>query len=1035
MFRRSICFLSAMLWLVSYNALTAAQSATVTLSGFVADENGGYIPNTEIEVLNNATALLRKTKTNGEGYFTVPLLPPGNYSLTARSDGFAVIHHPSITLNVNDSLTTLIRMKPGSINDTITITGEPLLLKNSPVVGTVVDRQFAENLPLNGRSFQSLINITPGVVLTETGDNPGHLSVNAQRPNANYFTVDGVSANFGVDPGSNNYTNGSLPALSILRGSNNLVSEDALEEFRIQGSTYAPEFGRMPGGQISIITRSGTNQFHGKLFNYLRNDVLDANDWFANQQGLARPPLRQNDFGGVLGGPVLKDRAFFFFSYEGLQLRQPLFQAIMVPSASLREKASEPLRNILNLFPRPNGPEFTDSKGLPIGLAPFSASYSDPSSLNATSLRLDHKLNKWMSVSGRYNHAPSESSNRGATSLSEVITRRIQTETLTGSAIISVKPGLDNEFRLNWSRQSLVWTSNVDEFGGAKPVSDSAIFPSFASSANSRFLFQIGFPSPALSIGRARSNALSQINLVNNLSYVTGKHKWKFGVDYRHLPSSVTKPDYLLAYIAPDPALIADGLAFVGEVGNDGPFFPYFTNLSLFTQDNWQITPRLTMTYGMRWEYNPPPSEKNGRYLYSATDYNDPIRIKVDRTSYPYWKATFGNFAPRYGLAYQFSQGKWARVIRGGFGVYYDLGTDHTNGNYDTSPFVTIRLSPGFVPIPVDLTALQPLVFPGDRPPDVYVYEDHHKLPYTLQWNLTLEQSLGEQQTVTTSYVGSVGRRLVWVQGNYLAPVNPDIGSVIINRNASTSDYHALQIQYQRRLSNGLQALTSYVWSHSIDNNSKSRFTPDLGPFPPYVGQSNIALERGSSGFDVRHSFVASLTYDIPTLKSDGFFKTMLKDWSLASIIRLRTGTPISVFTDFTNARPDVVPGEPFFVNDPNVGGGRRLNPDAFAFQTEARQGTLGRNVIRNFGLSQTDLALHRQFKLTEGIKLQLRAEFFNLFNHPNFALTFNNTVLTNPLFGRATNMLWRGLGDFALNPLYQVGGPRSTQLALKLIF
>lgn len=316
------------------------------------------------------------------------------------------------------------------------------------------------------------------------------------------------------------------------------------------------------------------------------------------------------------------------------------------------------------------------------------------------------------------------------------------------------------------------------------------------------------------------------------------------------------------------------------------------------------------------------------------------------------------------------------------------------------------------------------------------LYPTDHKLPYSLQGNLAIEQSLGTQQTITASYVGAAGRRLLLSESNYIELLNPAIRNVFVNRNGAASDYHGLQLQYQQRLAKGMQALVSYAWSHSLDDNSDSSFTSQLGPFLPFIERRDAALERGSSDFDLRHSFVASLTYDIPVLRTGGFLRALLKDWSLASIIRQRTGTPIGVFTEYPNLRPDAVPGQPFFIADPNVGRGRRLNRDAFAFQTEPRPGTLGRNVIRNFGLSQTDLAVRRQFKLTEQVSLQFRAEFFNLFNHPNFALTFDdNAFLSSPLFGQATNMAWRAFGPNSLNPLYQVGGPRSTQLALKLIF
>ena len=274
----------------------------------------------------------------------------------------------------------------------------------------MIDRTFVDNLPLNGESFQTLIMLTPGVVLTTTAfDDQGQFSVNGQRADANYFTVDGVSANFGVTGTAQllQTASGLLPALSALGGTNSLVSVDAMQEFRIQTSSFAPEFGRTPGGQVSILTRSGTNGFHGTLFEYFRNSVLDANDWFANYNHLPEPEERQNDFGSAVGGPVIKDKTFFFFSYEGLRLRQPLTQKTVVPDSSSRQQAPAAIRPYLNAFPVANGPE------LGTGLAEFNVSYSNPSSLDAYSIRIDQVINSKLGLFGRYSYSPSSIDQRG----------------------------------------------------------------------------------------------------------------------------------------------------------------------------------------------------------------------------------------------------------------------------------------------------------------------------------------------------------------------------------------------------------------------------------------------------------------------------------------------------------------------------------------------------------------------------------------------------------------------------------------------
>jgi hypothetical protein len=342
----------------------------------------------------------------------------------------------------------------GSKTETITVEGRaPLLNTSDASVSTVIDHPFVENLPLNGRSFASLIDLTPGVALTPSNSyEQGQFSVNGQRPDANYFLVDGVSANLGTSGGGSTLGQGGagqLPATSAFGGTSNLVSLDALEEFRIQTSTFAPEYGRTPGAQISVVTKSGTNAFHGTAFEYFRNDKLDANDWFANANGLARPELRQNDFGGVLGGPIVKDKLFFFGSYEGLRVRQPHVADTYVPSLASRQNAPAAVQPLLNAFPLPNGPDLGN------GTAGFSASYSDPSTLNSSGIRIDYLTSQKVTIFGRYSDAPSEIDQRGTSSAyaySTVQEVKYRTQSLTLGSNQAITPALTNEFRFNYSQ-------------------------------------------------------------------------------------------------------------------------------------------------------------------------------------------------------------------------------------------------------------------------------------------------------------------------------------------------------------------------------------------------------------------------------------------------------------------------------------------------------------------------------------------------------------------------------------------------------
>jgi hypothetical protein len=469
-----------------------AQSSSATLSGTVEDQNGAFVPDVSIALINKERGSQRLATTNSEGVFIFVQLPPGKYSLTATREGFAPVEIKNVPVNVNDQVSLRVSLTVGNISQSVEIVDGASLINESPAVGTVVNRQFVENLPLNGKSFHSLIGLTPGTVGTRTNfQSQGQFSINGQRPNANYFTVDGVSANIGVGAGADLTPGGggSLPATSSFGGTSNLVSLEGLQEFRIQTSSYAAEFGRTPGGQVQIITRSGTNDFHGTLFEYLRNDALDANDWFTNASRQQKPALRQNDFGMTLGGPVLlprfgegghqpgydgRNRTFFFVSYEGLRLRLP--QTVVgraVPSLTVRSNAPTSLRPFLNAFPVPNG------RDLGNGFAELNATFSDPSTLDATSIRIDHVFGRRLSLFGRYNYAPSKSSQR-TRSLSSVQTTPFKTETWTVGTTQTFTTDMVNELLVNWSRNKAGNLADIDNFGGAVRPADSLLFPSFA---------------------------------------------------------------------------------------------------------------------------------------------------------------------------------------------------------------------------------------------------------------------------------------------------------------------------------------------------------------------------------------------------------------------------------------------------------------------------------------------------------------------------------------------------------------------------
>jgi hypothetical protein len=1073
--------LAACLLLVFSSSGLHAQSTNASLTGRITDPSKASIANASVAAISTDTNIRYETTSNTSGEYHLANLPPGPYRLEVEKRGFKKTIKPAVILHVQDALEINFETSIGEVTDSITVEGGVSLLNTeSATVSTVVDRTFVEDIPLNGRSFQTLILLTPGVVVTPTAfDNQGQFSVNGQRADANYFTVDGVSANFGVtgffpllQSGS-----GALPALTASGGTNSLVSVDALQEFRIQTSTFAPEFGRTPGGQVSIVTRSGANEFHGTAFEYFRNDVLDARDWFANFNHLPKPAERQNDFGGVFGGPILKDKTFFFFSYEGLRLRQPVTQSTAVPDGASRQQAPATMQPFLNAYPIANGPS------LGSGLALFNASYSNPSSLDAYSIRVDHIINSKFSFFARYNYSPSDLDQRGAPfTLTALSTRDLDdsaVHTFTVGLTQLIKPAISNEVRANYSNHRLGTAFDLDDFGGAAPPPDSLLFPGLTSRDNA-FLFDI-IGVGEYGQGKAATDEQRQINLIDNLSVTKGAHQLKFGVDYRWL-SPFSSPFAYRQFAAfsgvtcPQPPSSCAGYALSGTASFAQPATFEATallsqNFSFYGQDTWKITPRLTVTYGLRWDINPPIRGKNSASdPLTVTGLKNPATIALAPRGTPLYDTRYENVAPRVGLAYQLRQsGNWATVLRGGFGIFYDLGQGSLGGYSSFFPFSATRtIKPSPTPCPSGTTGICfPLSAVDATPPPIttnppvntiLVADPDLKLPRTYQWNVALDQSLGSSQSLSLTYIGAIGRDLLRIT-NLSDP--PNFQVIELTDNTATSDYHALQLKFQRRLSRGLQALASYSFSHSIDIASTDSSANEFNT-PGTLASPRV--DRGNSDFDIRHSFTAGVTYELPSPRSRKPVHAIVGGWSIDSFILARSAPPVDVTSGVVfaagvalNPRPNRIPEVPLELFGSQYPGGRIFNNStptaaqiaaagcnpsgaakgAFCTSPPGSQGNFGRNVLRGFGATQADVALQRQFHLTEKLGLRFRSEFFNIFNHPNFGPP--NNSLTSPLFGHSTSTLASSLGsggaNGGFNPLYQIGGPRSVQLAVKLQF
>jgi hypothetical protein len=1026
-------------------SFTVYAQSTSTLTGTLTTPQNKPLPNATILLKNPTQGRSWQTQSDSKGHYLIPGLLPGTYSAEASAQGFTTESVTGIELLVAGNTTVNFLLSESSATFKTTAQAlPPSADRELPSVGLVIGRDFVENLPLNGRSFQSLIELTPGVVITNsTTVSAGQFSVNGQRTNSNYFMVDGVGGNVGASAVAtfSQQAAGTLPGLTVLGGTNSLVTLDALQEFRIQTSTFAPEFGRTPGAQVSLATRSGSNQFHGSLFYELRNEKLDANDWFANAAGSSRAPFRLNQFGGTLSGPLSlpkiysgKNRTFFFAAYEGLRLRQPRFQTVQVPTESARRRATGAIQSLLNAFPLPNAPSpFTNpDEGL------FRAAFSDPATTNITSLRLDHNLSSKALLFGRLSVSPTERTER--VFANQITTTRSNLYTYTAGLNLTITPRLIHEFRFNYSDSDAGFNWDAGEFAGAIKPQDSLLFPAYTdrNRASAGFflgVFLPGISPPNLTQGRSIGNRQKQLNFTGNLSYTASSHQFKFGFDIRPMLPTAAFREYGISYnFGSISNAINLGTATVSLQSLAPQASMSFPTYSFFAQDNWRVSQKLTINYGLRWELIPAPSGASGRPIFGPTQVTNPLAISIAPSGTNLWQTRWNNFGPRVGIAYQAWGGT---TIRGGIGLFHDLGTGQASRGFNSWPYNTVRTSLN-APFPPSAAALEPIPFNAQPPysAEFFFTDPNLKQPLTVHWSFGIEKDFRKIGALDVRYVANRGTQLLFNQllrnrpAIATAPasvvVNPALfgnnSNVNISSNASSSNYQSMQIQFRRRASRSLQSQVSYTWSKAIDNFSDE--TTQALPLSLYPRD----LDRGPADFDVRHNLVLALTYE-------------LKGFSFDSIARARSATPVNVFTGTdplnlgltTALRPDLISGTPLYLTDPSRPGSRIINRNAFRVPTN-QYGNLGRNALRGLAVSQIDFAVRRNILKRENIRVELRSDFFNILNTPNFANP--SGALNNAAFGFSQNMLGRGLstGAGALSPLFQIGGPRSIQFAIKVI-
>jgi outer membrane receptor protein involved in Fe transport len=1058
---------------------TRAQTTTATLSGTVTDNKGAVVPDVSITISSAATGLKRQTTTNSEGFFIVPLLPPGSYSVRAQRAGFAPVEIDNVELPVAGQVARDISLRVGGIGDEVNISAAaPLLQTDTSALAEVVGNRQVDLLPINGRDFRRLTTLLPGSGPRSQRGSLGSFTVNGQREKANIFLVDGVDNNdsFRNQPSFNQGGVTGAPAT--------LMPVDALGEFTLQ-TQGAAEYGRNSGAIVNIALKSGTNGFHGTAYDFLRNDNLDARNFFETRKN----EFRNNNFGGVLGGPIIKDRTFFFAGYEGQ--REFVFSPLVVTVPSAADLAAarqinaaaglteSPLStSILQLFPQPN---------LNV-VAGNNYSFAAPNTNNSDNflVKIDHRFNDSYTLSGRYIFGDGDQvfplttgSGSPLPDYQTVVPTRVQLLGLNLSQILS--PNIVNETRVAYNRFVQTFTPLDADFDPASIglVTGAMSLPTITITG----YVPLGAPT---NVPRGRVSSAYQF--VDNLTWTRQLHTFKMGGEYRRAivnsfndqlargRLNFNRPATICDDSSPDdcqaiPASInslADFLA--GRVSTTGTAIlrgatrrdTFTNNFGLFVQDDWKVTPRLTLNLGLRYEYLGIFREQYNRLSNFVPDAG---LVPVGEAGLDsLYEPDYNNFAPRLGFAFDLT-GVGHTILRGGYGWYYDTPSQDyflLQGFQNAGPG-----SPALNPLPglgvFNLTFPDGATIPygpnvpifgaasGSLPTtniSIFGVDLNLRTPYIQNYNLNLQHELRPGSILQISYVGSRGTKLFRVRDINQAtpgpaasrqqrrPFNaqfPQFSFINYLETSANSNYNALQTTFKQRLARGLNLYAAYTWSKSIDDASNGIDSGTRGVSFPQDSH-NLRAERAVSVFDLRHRFTLNFTYDVNFLANlfSSLPKRLTEGWQLGGIYTGQSGSPITPFLSIDNSRTAELNDRPNLVGDPNSGPRRPggwFNEAAFALPADQTFGTSPRNVIIGPDYHSVDFSMNKLTKVTERISLQFRAEIFNLFNRANFSLP--NVDFNSTSFGEINQTPDVTAG----NPRLAEGGPRVIQFGLKVVF
>jgi len=1036
---------------------SGAQVSTATVAGVVQDSSKASIPGASVKLINTQTGTENDTTTSHDGGFVLPGVIPGAYTLQIERQGFATTQLRGILLNVGDTRNLLVRMKVGPVAESVTVDASGLTLNSTDgAVSTVVDRKLAEGVPLNGRTFQDLISMTPGVVTQspqaagQRSETQGDFSVNGQKPESNSFFVDGIAAdsNGGVTSGhSRTVSTGSAAGATALGTTQSLVSVEALQEFRVLTSSYSAEYGRTPGGQFTFLTRSGANDRHGSLFFNLRNNTFDAIDWFAEHAGPdfirgSGTPYTQKDFGGTFGAPVIfpgsyngRDKTFFFLSYEGLYFPQPTPQTY--PYTLALDYFNQPpplvLFPVVDCFPGAEAPIYDNSGNLTGLGSTFISPFALPAHLNSTSIRVDHTFSRKFAAFFRFGAAPSYSQTEQLYSLSK---NQIGNRTFSFGANSQLSPNINNELRLGFVNNSSSVLSETSPYYYFQPngLNQALGIPSSYSSVSSEAYVHI------VGVGDTESNtntaygSVHQWNLRDNFNVQAGRHLLKMGVDERRIASNLHPAALSVQADFLDLNSILNNAVSALVVTATNPANPVLNQFSLFAQDDWKMSKSLSLSLGLRWDLAPPPKGEHGQDAYTILgDVNTPATLKVAPRGTPLWHTGWYNFAPRAGLAWaEKSEPGKELIVRAGGGIFFDASNQPALRAFSGLGFANSIHFAG-QPLPVTPAELN-VPPPGSSPfsgTNAFAFPTHLQLPYSWQWDIAVEKALGRSQTLTASYVGASGRRLLEEQRRNVNQANPDFGDITFYPTGLTSSYQAMQLKFQRSLVQGVQTLVSYTWAHALDYGSTDPAFP---------------LIHGNSDLDVRHNLEAAVSWDVPRPSGSYRRRNLFGGWRIDSRVLARTGFPVDLdgnfFLDTITGNTyasgvNFSPQRPLYLHGSGFPGGRIFNGGAnatnpaFSVPQGDDQGDAPRNLVRGFAALQQNAGVRRTFQFHDSLNFQIGLEMFNVTNHPNFG--YIDPYVPDLLFGQPTMLLNQSFGP--TGSVYQQGGPRSIQISLRLVF